>query len=245
MLCSTALAAPTAYVDEAEFHDALTTLGYTATHEGFEDDAAWGSVRSSIVDGFHSAPSISNLGMTWTSNYLAGGITTGEGPVRSGVYGFYSYPHGSYSTPDPGTDCDVPGECGDGWRGTPDNGVFIAMGGYVDTNTPYAKLGMFIGQYPDNPVDFGETCDEFGENCVPNSTIGTAKEFFGVIDPDGFSAFEYRELEGKTEPPFGGDLKYIFADDFYFVIALPPAPAVLVNPRGRPRHHRNRRQRQF
>ena len=65
-------------------------MGYTATHEGFEDDTVWGSVRSSIVDGFHSAPSISNLGMTWTSNFLAGDITTGEGPVRSGVYGFYS-----------------------------------------------------------------------------------------------------------------------------------------------------------
>jgi PKD repeat protein len=232
LLCGPAFAAPTAYVDEAEFHNALALMGYTATHEGFEDDTAWGSVRSSIVGGFHFAPSISSLGMTWTSNYLAGGITTGEGPVRSGKYGFYSYLHGSYQTPDPGTDCSVPGECGDGWRGTPDNGVFIAMGGYIDTNTPYAALGMFIPKYPDNPVDFGESCDEQGNNCSPNSTIGTAQEFFGVIDPDGFSAFEYRELEGKTEPPFGGDLKYIFSDDFYFVIAQPPAPTVLVSPVG-------------
>ena len=30
----------------------------------------------------------------------------------------------------------------------------------------------------------------------------------------------------------GGDLKYIFADDFYFVISQPPAPTVLVNPVG-------------
>ena len=52
-----------------------------------------------------------------------------------------------------------------------------------------------------------------------------------MIDPDGFSAFEYRELEGLLEP-MGGDIKYIFADDFYFVIALPPAPAVLLNPVG-------------
>jgi PKD repeat protein len=81
---------------------------------------------------------------------------------------------------------------------------------------------MFIGQYPDNPVDFGETCDAEGNNCFPNSVIGTTQEFFGVIDPDGFSAFEYRELEGLLES-LGGDIKYIFADDFYFVIALPPA----------------------
>ena len=229
LLSATAIAEPVAYVDEAEFHNALALLGYTATHEGFEDDATWGSVRSSIVDGFHAVPSVSSLGMTWTSNYLAGGITTGEGPVRSGVYGFYSYQHGSYAAPDPGTDCAVPGECGDGFRGSPDSGTFIAMGGYIDTNTPYAELGMFIGQYPENPVDFGETCDG-GGSCSPNATIGTAKEFFGVIDPDGFTQFEYRELEGKTEPPFGGDLKYIFADDFYFVIAQPPAANVLVNP---------------
>ena len=224
-------AAPTAYTDEAEFHNALALLGYTATHEGFEDDAVWGDVRSSIVTGFATAPSISNLGMTWTSNYIAGNITTGEGPVRSGIYGFYSYLHGSYSTPDPGSDCFVPGECGDGWRGTANSGVFIAMGGYVDTNTPYAKLGMFLGQYPNNPVDFGEICDANGDNCVSASTIGTTQEFFGVIDPDGFSSFEYRELEGKLEG-MGGDIKYIFADDFYFVISQPPAPTVLVNPVG-------------
>jgi PKD repeat protein len=231
LLSSGSNAAPTAYVDEAEFHNALALMGYTATHEGFEDDAVWGGVRSSIVDGFHFVPSISNLGMTWTSNYQAGNITTGEGPVRSGLYGFYSYLHGSYSTPDPGSDCYVPGGCGDGWRGTADSGKFIAMGGYIDTNTPYAKLGMFLGQYPNNPVDFGETCDADGNNCLPASVIGTAQEFFGVIDPDGFSSFEYRELEGLLEP-MGGDIKYIFADDFYFVIALPPAPAVLVNPVG-------------
>jgi PKD repeat protein len=224
-------AAPTAYTDKAEFHNALALLGYTATHEGFEDEAAWGDVRSFITTGFKTAPSISNLGMTWTSNYVAGNITTGEGPARSGSYGFYSYLHGSYSTPDPGSDCYVPGECGDGWRGTADNGVFIAMGGYIDTNTPYAKLGMFIGQYPNIPVDFGESCDDQGNNCVPASTIGTAQEFFGVIDPDGFSSFEYRELEGKLEG-LGGDIKYIFADDFYFVISQPPAPTVLVNPVG-------------
>ena len=52
-----------------------------------------------------------------------------------------------------------------------------------------------------------------------------------MIDPDGFSAFEFRELEGKLEP-LGGDIKYIFADDFFFVITAPPESAVLVNPAG-------------
>jgi len=216
-------AAPTAYTDETEYHDALALLGLTATHEGFEDDAAWGSVRSTIPGGFHTAASVSNLGVTWTANYLAGNITTGGGAARTGNWGLYAYPHGGYASPDPGSNCSVPGECGDGWRGTADSGVFIAVGGYIDTNTPYAKLGMFIGQYPDNPVDFGETCDAGGNNCVSNSTIGTAKVFFGVIDPDGFSAFEYRELEGTAE-----DMKLVFADDFFFVITETPAPTFTV-----------------
>jgi len=69
---------------------------------------------------------------------------------------------------------------------------------------------------PPNSVGFGETCDPpDSENCYSNSTIGTAKQFFGVIDEAGFERFEYRELEGKLEID-GGDIKYIFADDFSF-----------------------------
>ncbi len=46
----------------------------------------------------------------------------------------------------------------------------------------------------------GETCDPpDSENCYSNSTIGTVKQFFGVIDEAGFERFEYRELEGKLE----------------------------------------------
>jgi hypothetical protein len=70
-------------------------------------------------------------------------------------------------------------------------------------------------------MDFGETCDPpDSENCFSNSTIGTTPKFFGVIDELGFERFEYRELEGKLEID-GGDLKYIFADDFYFAIGDP------------------------
>jgi hypothetical protein len=136
--------------------------------------------------------------------------------THTDLYGFYSYPHGSYETPDPNTDCFIPGDCGDGFRGIPDNGLMYAIGGWIDTNTPNAKLGLFLGNYPENPVDFGETCDPpDSENCYSNSTIGTAKQFFGVIDEAGFERFEYRELEGKLEID-GGDIKYIFADDFSF-----------------------------
>ena len=48
----------------------------------------------------------------------------------------------------------------------------------------------------------------------------TTPRFFGVIDTDGFERFEYREMEGKLEID-GGDIKYIFSDDFYFVLEDP------------------------
>jgi len=212
-----AMAAPVVYLDETAFLEDLAAAGYTVVHEGFEDDDTWGAVRSSLGE-VRSATEITSQGMVWTSNFLAGSITTGEGPAVTGMYGFYSSPHGSYATPDPGSDCLVPGDCGDGWRGRAADGLIYAIGGWVDTNTPYAKLGMFLGEYPDNPVDFGEACDPpDSENCISNATIGNQSEFFGVIDKAGFERFEYRELEGKVEGPGEGDLKYIFADDFYFV----------------------------
>jgi hypothetical protein len=221
MLCANCLAAPVEYIDETEFLNALAALGLEAVHEGFENDDTWGHVRSGIPGGFNTASAVTSLGLTWTANNLSSSITTGEGPARTGIYGFYSYPHGSYGNPDPGTDCLIPGDCGDGFRGRAVDGLLYAVGGWVDTNTHFAKLGLFLGEYPDNPVDFGETCNPpDSENCSDNAIIGTTPEFFGVIDKAGFELFEYRELEGKLEID-GGDIKLISADDFYFVIDNP------------------------
>jgi len=210
-----ALAAPVAYIDETLFLTDLTAMGYLPVHEGFEDDTAWGDSRGQAVS------AVTSQGMVWTANNPTSGITTGAGPALTGQYGFYSIPHGSYSNPDPGVTCFTPGECGDGWRGRSADGLIYAIGGWVKTNTPYAKVGLFIGEYPDNAVDFGATCDPpDSENCVGNSTIGTTHKFFGVIDTEGFESFEYRELEGKLEID-GGDIKYIFSDDFYFAPGAP------------------------
>lgn len=207
-----AFSAPVVYVDETEFLNDLALLQLTPVHEGFEDDAAWADSRVNAV------AEVSHLGMTWTANNPDSGVRTGTGPARTGNYGFYSIPHGSYTSRPPGVTCFTPGECGDGWRGTSVQSLMYAIGGWIHTNTPFAKVGLFLGEYPDNPVDFGETCDPpDSENCTSNSTIGTTSEFFGVIDTDGFQQFEYREQEGKLEID-GGDIKYIFADDFYFVL---------------------------
>ena len=64
----------------------------------------------------------------------------------------------------------------------------VAMGGWIDTNTPPAKLGMFLHGDFQSPIDFAGA-----------SSIGTAPSFFGVINPSGFTRFDYRELEGVAE----------------------------------------------
>lgn len=226
MLLAPALRAealPVAYTNQADYLSALSGMGLTPVHEGFEGDGAWGGVRSSIVGGAQLAPSVTSKGVTWTSNFAAGQITTGAGPARTGNWGFYAIPHGSYDAGNP--DCFTPGLCGDGWQGAAQAGeVLYGVGGWIDTNTPPAELGLFLGGYPNTPIDFGETCDGSGD-CVDNSSLGTAMKFFGVIDPVGFSMFEFRELEGKLEPG-GGDLKYIFADDFYIAGSALTAPAI-------------------
>lgn len=89
----------------------------------------------------------------------------------------------------------------------------VAIGGWFRTDTPPAEMGLYMGVYPDNPVDFGETCPSDGGPCSDNAVLGTLPKFFGVIDPNGLDAFEFRELEGAA-----ADQKFIFADDFHFAI---------------------------
>lgn len=217
-------AAPVAYTDEVAYRQALSDLGLGYVHEGFEDNGVWGSYRSTVLDGFSAASEVTNLGVTWTSNAPDGGVTTSEGPALTGNWGFYSYPHGSFANPPPGVDCQEPGACIDGFIGTASTGVFYGIGGWIETNTPYLELGLFLGGYPNNPVDFGETCDGDGENCISNALLGTAHAFFGVIDTDGFTRFEFRDLEGTL-----GEHKFLFADDFTIAgsVTAVPVPAAV------------------
>jgi hypothetical protein len=211
-----AWAEPVVFLDQDEFVNALSVLGFSAIHEGFENDSVWGSVRSTISTGRFTASSITSKGLTWSANNPDSEITTGHGPARQGDWGFYSLPHGSYGNTVPRSICFVPGACGDGWHARAVEGELVAMGGWIDTNTPFAKLGLYLGEHPQNKVKFGETCDPpDSENCFSNSVITNALKFWGVIDTQGFSAVEFRELEGKLEFD-GGDIKFIFADDFWF-----------------------------
>lgn len=212
---SNAQAAPATYTDQSEFLFALAALSSPIVHEGFEGDAAWGLVRTDVISGgFVSAPTVSNLGLTWFSNNLTSGVTTSAGAARSGEWGLFSYPHGSNDAPDPGSDCTLPGDCGDGFRGAPEIGVLYGIGGWLRTNTPLAEVGLFLGAYAGDP-----------EGGLIDLTLGTSSQFIGVIDPDGFTAFEFREVDGTSE-----DRKFLFADDFYFAgshITPVPLPAPL------------------
>lgn len=79
LIISCVSASPVAYTDQATYLQALSSLGLSYVHEGFESDAVWGSYRSSVVGGFHAANSVTSKGVTWTSNFPGGGVTTSEG----------------------------------------------------------------------------------------------------------------------------------------------------------------------
>ena len=180
-------AVPVWYTNETDFLSALTAQGYSVFHEGFEDDVAWGTVRSSVVGGNFTAPSINSQGITWSANSPNSGITTGSGPARTGNWGFFELPHGDYAN-----------GITDGWLGLGDQSM-VAIGGWID-GTFGGRIHLILDGDELNPIDFG------GGNAI----VGPS-QFLGVIDADGFSTFEWRETEGTI-----GDQKFIFADDFYF-----------------------------
>lgn len=190
------------YTSALGFAAAAQAQGHFLLQEGFEDDAVWGGVRTTIVGGPHTAPSVASQGLTWTSNFLTGEVTTSDGAARRGSWGFYASPHGSYGV---GVGCQLPGVCGDGFVGSAAKGMY-AVGGWIRTNTPPADLRMIID---------GGTVLDFGAA----SAIGTDHAFFGVLSDTPFHSFEYREVEGTQ-----GELKFIFADDFLFALAPVPEP---------------------
>lgn len=192
------LAAPVAYTSETDYLDALGVIGLPSFAESFEDDAAWGSVRSTIVGGNHTAASVTSQGITWTSNNSVSQVTTGPGPARTGGWGFYSLPHGDFAN-----------GIGDGFRLTA-AGPMFAVGGWVETNTPFAKVHFVIDD--SLTIDFNDL------------QIGTQHQFLGVIDTAGFATLEVREVEGVLE-----DQKLIFADDFTIAVPEPNACVLCVS----------------
>lgn len=194
-------ASVTVYTNQNAYLAALGGVGLDVLYEGFEDDAAWGDVRTTFpIGGFNTASSVESQGLVWSSNFPGGGITTGNGAYHSGSWGFYSYPHGSYGT---GASCTIPGECGDGFVGTASQGLY-AIGGWIDSNTPPAEVSLFL-----DGVEY-----TFGAAGSVSNFV-----FLGAISTTPFTTFEYREMEGLWD-----EAKYLFADQFYFALAPVPEP---------------------
>jgi hypothetical protein len=186
-------------VSEADYLAKIGQLGYGTFTEGFEDDAVWGTVRSSLTV-TNSAPSITSQGITWTANHVQNEITTGAAR-RTGQWGLYDPDHG-FAT---GTalQCDIdnpPEHClwHDGFTGTrvAGEGMLHAAGGYIKTSTVGANVVMVIDDV--NQIGFGKLTD-------------TDYHFFGVIDTRGFTRFQFMEIDGKI-----GQKLVIFGDDFTF-----------------------------
>jgi hypothetical protein len=168
-----AYCAPVLFTDESTYLDTIGLLTGQFVFEGFEDDAAWGAVRSTIVGGIYTAPAVSSQGLVWSANNDVSQVTTGPAAARTGNWGFFQLPHGDY----------VHG-VGDGFR--VDSALdMYGFGGWVETNTPYAEVNLLLD---------GVTVLDFGD-----PVIGTEPQFFGVIDADGFREVEVREIEGSID----------------------------------------------
>jgi hypothetical protein len=209
---SQANSAPIVFTNETDYVNALAAGGYVWVQESFEDDEAWGHVRSTIVGGNFTAPTVTNSGIRWTANNDTSQVTTSSGAAQTGGWGVYALPHGNYAT---GTGCATPGACGDGLVGS---AAQVLHGVAAWVRGSYAsKVALYLNGYPGTPVELPEVCDSSGENCVDYGLLTSGSKFFGLIEPVGFSSFEFREMEGTL-----GDQKFLWFDDFTVAFANPP-----------------------
>jgi len=178
---------------ETEFVAELQALGYATFTEGFEETSVW--PLSPVT-----SPSVTSLGITWSSTYALGDITTGSGAAHTGARGMFALPHG-----DPSGAAFDPQR--DGWTGAA-AGTLVGVGGWLDSNTGGARVEFVLDSPPAAPLIVGFT----------DPVVGYAQKFFGVIDTRGFSGFQIAETEGVVE-----DQKFIFGDDFTFALVDAPA----------------------
>jgi len=212
------MSAPVIYTDEALFLADLAQLEGATVYESFEDDLVWADARNSIVSP-GSTPSVLSQGILWSSNYLENEIATGGvgGSAPDGFYALYSLPHGL--TTDSGLYCDsaeepnIPIECyqNDGILVESEPGdTLFAFGGRIDTANSGKVTFLLDG------VDINGNDTDNIDNWQREGDLADNWAFVGVIDSDGFSTAELRELRGKDYQQV-----LLFTDDFTLRRAVP------------------------
>jgi hypothetical protein len=221
MLAGVANAVPTVYTEQALFLADLVMLQGSTVHESFEDDAVWADSRTTVPNP-GSAVSVTSQGVVWTSNYPQNDIATGTvgGGAPDGSFALFSLPHGL--TTDSGLYCDsaedpdIPIECfqNDGLTVESESGAMLfAVGGRLDTShtgkVTFLLDGVDINGNDTDNIDNWQREGDWADNW----------SFVGVIDTDGFSAAELRELRGKDFQQV-----LLFSDDFTIQV---PEPALV------------------
>jgi len=218
VLAGTTNAAPVIYTDEASYLADLAPLEGSTIHESFEDGAVWADSRNSSSSPGRT-PTVTSQGIVWTANDPQNEIATGTvgGSAPDGAFAIYSIPHGV--TTDSGLYCDsaedpdIPIECyqNDGLtvESEPGDSLF-AFGGRIDTansgKVTFLLDGVDINGNDTDNIDNWQREGDFADNWA----------FVGVIDPDGFSSAELRELRGKDAQQVR-----LFSDDFTIRRSVP------------------------
>ena len=189
---------------EAAYLTDLAGGGYGTFFEGFES-AAWDGVRSTVVGGYHTAPSITNGGITWTTNPGDVITTSNQGSTSNPDWQIYG------KGTDPGEFHSVPGTL----IGQSDRTLY-GMGFWISGGPPgKGKINVILDDT--TVVEFKQITGY--ENGDPEEPIkdpiflGSAKVFFGLLEPVGFTKFEILELEGMLE-----DQVLVWADSFTFAV---------------------------
>ncbi len=170
-----------------------TELGLSAIVESFENGATWAAARAPAT-----VPQITSQGINWESNFALNDISTGSGPARTGLWGFYSKPHGDQSGA-------LNDRIYDGFTGTVSNpNSLLGVGGWIVSGQIGARIDVIVSH------DGGTTTTA----AFPDHSLGFDHKFFGFIDTAGFTSFEVVETDGTVNQPH-----LIFSDDFSLLVS--------------------------
>lgn len=172
---------------QAAFLNAVASAGYSTFFEGFTS-SPWNAARSSITEGESVAASIQSQGITWCSS--AGDFIT-TSAANSGVTPWHLYSVG----------------------GTPEEALHAVPATLIGESVrPLYGIGVWVGGGPPLKGKLNVILDDarvaaFQQNIGYDSNVppepiketirlDSTKQFFGVLDPQGFTKFQLLETEG-------------------------------------------------